>query len=449
MLATKGFKINELKFDDKLGSFSRMSCDAAKTHYSKMIKSGSGEESKAVMFGLPLKISEQEIGAAVMKIYSNITALSDKECENYGIPAGLPTVKETDFDIQIKDGNFASGDAYRMAYITCPDERIFDYDEAWRTSEVFNNRGKASVLQKKISKKHNEANNERNISSLGAERKFLDEANLGEGQVDYTAEETNFGQAGIASTPQAFQRDLLAHEQINTLKKQLDTLTKSKMEALSQEDIQGMITCSQAESVKNMDGKISNMNDQLSQINDAYADLVKIETERMATFREAVANLKEAILNTKIPESRKEEMFKKVSEMKASMSQEAKDEMKVMMESVMNTTHQLAVEAAAEQVEVMAKMVESNLMESADAREETSRNVRALMGGEVSAEGSDLSGRKRAASAVGMAEGSSKSKGKVARAKGGSQGGSSSSPSMPNTPSPVVATRSTRHSSAC
>jgi hypothetical protein len=165
----------------------------------------------------------------------------------------------------------------------------------------------------------------------------------------------------------------------------------------------------------------------------------------MATFREAVVNLKEAILNTKVPESRKEEMFKKVNEMKASMSQEAKDEMKVMMESVMNTTHQLAVEAAAEQVEVMAKMVESNLTESADAREKTSRNVRALMGEEASADGSDLSGRKRAASAVGMAEGSSK----VARAKGGSQGGSSSSPTMPNTPSPVVATRSTRHSSAC
>ena len=145
-------------------------------------------------------------------------------------------------------------------------------------------------------------------------------------------EEASFGQAGIASTPQAFQRDSLAHEQINTLQKQIDTLTKNKMESLSQEDIQEMITCGQAASTKATDGKISCMNDQLVQINDAYNHLVKIETERMQTFREAVVNLKEAILNTKIPQSQREAMFKKVNEMKSSMSQEAKEEMKAMME---------------------------------------------------------------------------------------------------------------------
>ena len=375
MLAVKGFDVKELSVDAKMGSFSRLSCDAAKTHYAKMIKSGSGEESKAVMLGLPLKISEQEVGTAVLKIYNNITSLSDEDCKMYGIPAGLPAVKETDFDIQTKDGTFPSGDPYRMAYITLPDPRIFDYDEAFRTSNIFNDRGKASVLQKKISKKQNEKHNEEKNSSLGVERKIMDEASIGEGQVDFTAEEASFGQAGTASTPQAFQRDSLAHEQINTLQKQIDTLTKNKMEALSQEDIQEMITCGQVASTKATDGKISSMNDQLVQINDAYNSLVKIETERMQTFREAVKNLKEAILNTKIPESQKEAMFKKVNEMKASMSQEAKEEMKAMMDSVMETTHQLAVGAAAEQVELMAKVVENNMTQSAEAREGTAESI--------------------------------------------------------------------------
>ena len=51
-------------------------------------------------------------------------------------------VKATDFDIQVADGRFANGDPYRMAYIECPDETIFEFDEAWRTSTIFNDRGK-------------------------------------------------------------------------------------------------------------------------------------------------------------------------------------------------------------------------------------------------------------------------------------------------------------------
>ena len=64
----------------------------------------------------------------------------------------MQPVKAMDFDIQVADGRFANGDPYRMAYIECPDETIFEFDEAWRTSTIFNDRGKASVLQKKMSK---------------------------------------------------------------------------------------------------------------------------------------------------------------------------------------------------------------------------------------------------------------------------------------------------------
>ena len=139
-------------------------------------------------------------------------------------------------------------------------------------------------------------------------------------------------------------------------------------------------------------------------------------------------------------------MFKKVNEMESSMSQEAKEEMKAMMDSVMETTHQLAVGAAAEQVELMAKVVENNLTQSAEAREDTAKNVRALMGKEAVAEAPEAQGKKsgkRAASSV-EEEGAAN---KHARGQGGSQGGSSSNTKMPGTPPLPGAARTTRSSS--
>ena len=66
MLAVKKFAVKGLRIDGKYGAICRMSCDAAKTHYNKMVKSGSGEESKAVMFGLPLTTTEKEVESAVL-----------------------------------------------------------------------------------------------------------------------------------------------------------------------------------------------------------------------------------------------------------------------------------------------------------------------------------------------------------------------------------------------
>ena len=150
---------------------------------------------------------------------------------------------------------------------------------------------------------------------MGVERSLDDdEANIGEGQIDFTAEETDqadFAQAGIAGTPQAYQRHVLAQKQISTLQKQIAALETHKLNALSKEDIQGMISFSQESAVNDVDGKLTSFQTSLSEITEAYTDLVKIESDRMTVFREAVANLKEAILNTKIPENQRAEMFQR------------------------------------------------------------------------------------------------------------------------------------------
>ena len=147
--------------------------------------------------------------------------------------------------------------------------------------------------------------------------RFRSDDDDGEGQVDFDAEEVDFGGAGQAGTPQAYQKD------VAELKRSLDLLTKNKVESLSTSDIQGMIAMGQESAVKDLDGKLAMMKsstmESLEQINGAYAELVKLELDRAKIFREAVSNLKQAILNTKISDSQREEMFAKVESMKSEL----------------------------------------------------------------------------------------------------------------------------------
>ena len=205
--------------------------------------------------------------------------------------------------------------------------------------------------------------------------------------MDFDAEEVDFGGAGQAGTPQAYQKD------VAELKRSLDLLTKNKVESLSTSDIQGMIAMGQESAVKDLDGKLAMMKsstmESLEQINGAYAELVKLELDRAKIFREAVSNLKQAILNTKISDSQREEMFAKVESMKSELDGAAKAEVTKMLADMMELTHKNALEGAAGKVEEMAQVIENNVKESALAREETAKNVGALMAAAAGAAGED------------------------------------------------------------
>ena len=125
MLALTRVNVSEIKIDDKFGKFNKMSISAAKTHYLKMMKAGSGEEAKGVMFGLPSNTTEKEVGDAVLKLYDNIASMSASDLDDLDLPCDMAAVSAADFEIQIRDGMYSSGDHYRMAFVTCPDVKIF------------------------------------------------------------------------------------------------------------------------------------------------------------------------------------------------------------------------------------------------------------------------------------------------------------------------------------
>ena len=248
-----------------------------------------------------------------------------------------------------------------MAFVTCPSVTIFELDEEWRTSSIISDRGKPSVLMKKKPKDDDsskDSGHEKASPSLRTESRFGADEDCGEGDVDYEVEEADFGRAGHAGTPQAYQKE------VDTLKRSIDLLTKNKVASLSKEDIQGMIAIGQQSAVKDVDGKLEIMKNStmetLKKINCAYGDLVKLESDRVRIFREAVTNLKEAILDTKITESQKEEMFKKVENMKKGLDAAQKAEVARMMGEVMESTHQNALQSAAGKVEQMAQVLENN-----------------------------------------------------------------------------------------
>jgi len=400
MLALMKVDTKGIKIDSKYGSMCKMGVSAARTHYLKMTKSGVGEETKGVMFGLPPGTTEKTVADAVLEIYATISSVSAESREGLGIPEEFPPVKSEDFEVQVKDGRFGNGEEYRMAFVTCPDVSIFDVDEVWRTSSIVSDRGKPSVLMKKKKGDKNKEKDENSASkSLRTELRFRDDE-CGEGEVDYDAEEVNFGKAGHAGTPLAYQKD------VEAMKHSIDLLTKNAVAPLSKEDIQSMIAIGQRSAGKDTDGKLAVMKSStlntLEKINGAYGELVSLESERVRIFREAVTNLKDAILSTKIPDSQKEEMFSKVENMKEALDPAQKAEVTKMLEEAIQATHQNALVSAAGKVEEMAQVLERNAKESAKAREETATNVKSLM----EAAGADFTetekaGKKRAQSDVG------------------------------------------------
>ena len=289
MLVLAKIKTNEIKVDDKYGSLSKVSPSAAKTHYLNMTKSGVGEEAKGVMFGLPPATTEEQIGEAVMELYTAVQSVPVEEREGLGLPNDFAPVKITDFEIQLRNGTFSNGDEYRMAFVTCPSVTIFELDEEWRTSSIVSDRGKPSVLMKKKPKDEdnsNDSGHEKASPSLRTESRFGADEDCGEGDVDYEVEEADLGRAGHAGTPQAYQKE------VDTLKRSIDLLTKNKVASLSKEDIQGMIAVGHQSAVKDVDGKLAIMKNStmetLKKINCAYGDLVKLESDRVRIFREAV-----------------------------------------------------------------------------------------------------------------------------------------------------------------
>jgi hypothetical protein len=381
---------------DEYGTYRALSTSAASTHY-RTLEKKSEDGSKGVMFNLPLESTESEVKEAILAVYETLTGMSDQGRLDMQLPEKISKIAADDFEVQLLDGSYTSGDPYRMAFIELPNDQIFGFPDEWRTTSLYAN-GRPAILEKSRNDKSNkDGKDDSRSKSLGTEKKKKkrkqserssplsardddEESDMDEEEqqdADFDAEEVeedmDFGEAGVGGTPLATKKT------VHALQKQLKSF---KQKFMTKEDIEAMLRLSNTALTSEVNGRMVEQHTSamktLTRIHGAYEELVASDKERMEMLKKALDDCKEKIMSNEVSAADKTAAIAEVMEIEG-LSAEMKAKVQEMMLQRMDTTQKQANASAVAVVDNMAAAVNTHMLASLQAQEETAKNMGQLM----------------------------------------------------------------------
>jgi hypothetical protein len=394
----------KLTLDEDYGKFTVCNTSTASTLYHVLAKKNSAV-CKAVIFNLPSEIDEVGVLNAVLKIYSNLTEMSEEGRTDIGLPKTISSVSADDFEIKLHDGKYKNGGTFRMAFVECPNFEIFKFPEEWRTTTLYSDNNRAAILEKsrkEDNEKEGSTNGSKSLAQEGKKRKQsnrsspleepdakfaaggrwgsddeeLDDAEEDEDLDADDIDSSNFGQAGKSSTPTAVKKSA---QKIRALQKKLKSF---ESRVLTKADITAMIEIGCGEMSVSVEDKMAThqtvTTEKLARIHSAYEELVQIDKTRMEAFKQALEECKTLIMSIEVSDEEKEAAVAEVMSMEGA-SQEMKEQFQKMMIRQMLIVQQSANNKAAAVVDQMTSVVNKHMLEASEAKEKTATNLGQLM----------------------------------------------------------------------